>query len=194
MNDKITPEQSMLLITKMISTARGNVRHGSFHILFWGWLVLLISISHFLLMKYTSISHPDYLWGLIFPGILVSFFYGMHHGRKERHQSYIDRVFMWIWVTLCITVIIICIMMFESGPIIVPFVLMISGYAMFLSGKVLRFSPMIFGGVSFWVWAIAGYFLNNEYSLIVTALSIITGYLIPGYLLKKKEIEDAQAA
>jgi hypothetical protein len=41
----MTGEESLKVITAMINKTRINVIQSSFHLLFWGWLILACSIS-----------------------------------------------------------------------------------------------------------------------------------------------------
>ena len=36
----MTGEESLRIITEMINKTKVNIRQGSFHLLFWGWLIL----------------------------------------------------------------------------------------------------------------------------------------------------------
>ena len=74
--------------------------------------------------------------------------------------------------------------------IVNPMVLMLAGYATFISGKLLRFKPMVYGAISFWVWALIAYFVGPYYGMLITSAGIITGYIIPGVLLQRKNNES----
>ena len=54
-------EESLKIITEMITRTKANIRQGSFHLLFWGWLIFFCSLSEYLLYKLTDFSHPDYV-------------------------------------------------------------------------------------------------------------------------------------
>jgi hypothetical protein len=51
-------EESLRIITEMINKTKVNIRQGSFHLLFWGWLIFACSMSEFLLMKFTGLTSP----------------------------------------------------------------------------------------------------------------------------------------
>jgi hypothetical protein len=58
------------------------------------------------------------------------------------------------------------------------------GMGLFLSGGALQFKPLIYGGIFCWLCAIAGFEMQNIYLLLILALAVLGGYIIPGYLLK----------
>ena len=62
--------------------------------------------------------------------------------------------------------------------------LLIGGIATTTSGLLIKFRPLIIGGMSFFIFSIATTFVSNEYIALIVGAAIICGYLIPGYLLK----------
>ena len=64
----MTGEESLRIITEMINKTKVNISQGSFHLLFWGWLLIVCSLSEWLIAKFTSYAHPYYVWFLVIPG------------------------------------------------------------------------------------------------------------------------------
>ena len=83
----MTGEESLKIITEMINKTKVSIRQGSFHLLFWGWLLIVCSLSAWLLANYTSYAHPYFVWFLVIPGAFVSMIYGFVNGRKETVHS-----------------------------------------------------------------------------------------------------------
>ena len=73
----MTGEESLRIITEMINKTKVNIRQGSFHLLFWGWLILICSLSEYVLFKFTDFSTPWYVWFFVIPGVFVSMIYGI---------------------------------------------------------------------------------------------------------------------
>ena len=189
-NENLSNQESLEIIAKMINTAKGNVSQGAFHMLLWGWVVVILSTSHFVMLKFSLVAHPEAVWLLTLPTFFVSFFVGYKRGRKSKVHTHLDRTYAWIWMAFSITFVIIFFLIMGKWDIINPVILTMAGYATFLSGKVLKFKPMVYGGLAFWAWAIVAFFAGPLYGILVTALAISTGYLIPGYLLKMKTNES----
>jgi hypothetical protein len=55
----------------------------------------------------------------------------------------------------------------------------------FVSGGVISFRPLIYGGIVAWVAAIVAYFQTYEVQLLFTTLVVVVSYIIPGHLLKR---------
>jgi hypothetical protein len=62
--------------------------------------------------------------------------------------------------------------------------LLIAGIATTTTGLVIKFRPLIIGGMSFFVFSIAATFVTNEYLALLVGAALICGYLIPGYFLR----------
>jgi hypothetical protein len=67
-----------------------------------------------------------------------------------------------------------------------PYILMLAAIPTFISGFIIKFNPLKFGGISFWVFALIAYFAGPSISPLAVPAAMLTGYLIPGYILKKK--------
>jgi hypothetical protein len=189
-NENLSNQESLELISKMISTAKGNVGQGAFHMLLWGWVVMIVSAAHFVLLKFQLIAHPEAVWLLTIPTFFVSFYVGYKKGKKARVKTHLDRVYAWVWMAFTVTFLITFVLVMGKWDIINPMILTLAGYATFLSGVLLKFRPMIYGAIGFWIWAIIAYVAGPLYGILVTSAAICTGYLIPGYLLKMKTDES----
>ncbi|MCX6225075.1 MAG: hypothetical protein NTV01_10075 [Bacteroidia bacterium] len=183
---EFSPEESIELINKMLTRAKLTVEQGSFHMILWGWLISAICLGHFLLMKFTDLQHPYFIWWLTIIGGLISGIYGFRKGSRSIVRTYAGYVHMWVWMGFLISGIILFILLLDRPWVIGAFILMLAGYATFLSGIIIKFRPMIIGGILLWLSAVAAHFLDQEYALLINAIAIFLGYLVPGYMLRKK--------
>ena len=175
----MTGEESLKVITEMINKTKVNIRQGSFHLLFWGWLIFGCSLLEYTLYKFTDIRNSWYIWLLIIPGVFVSLIYGYASGKKSRIFTYADKLYMSIWIG------------FFLAATVAPFILLLAGYSTFMSGVTIKFRPLIAGGISFWILTIISRFLGPDLAPLAVPAAMLTGYLIPGYLLKRKVDHDA---
>jgi len=182
----MTGEESLRIITEMINKTKVNIFQGSFHLLLWGWLIFAISLTEYLLYKFTDFTHPYYVWFLVIPGIFVSMIYGIINGRKAKVHTYADRVFMWTWMGYIIAAAVLFVIQSKSMETVAPYILLLSGLPTFVSGFIIKFKPLIAGGICFWIIALIVNFAGPSLAPLGTPLAMLTGYLIPGYLLKNK--------
>jgi len=67
------------------------------------------------------------------------------------------------------------------------YTILIGGIGTMVTGLVLRFRPLVAGGVLFLVAYVISMCVLAEYKPLIQGIAVITGYLIPGYLLKYKK-------
>jgi hypothetical protein len=181
----MTGEESLKIITDMINKTKINIRQGSFHLLFWGWLIFGCALGEYLLRKFTDLP-SYYIWLLVIPGVFVSLGYGFATGRKATMRTYTSRVYIWIWIGFLFSTTILFIVHSKNMDTIAPYILLLAGFATFVSGFLIRFRALTIGGVCFWIMALVIYFAGPAFSSLGTAIAILPGYLIPGYLLRNR--------
>lgn len=183
----MTGEESLQIITEMINRTKVNFSQSIFHLLLWGWLVLACSIFEFLLTRFTSFATPWCVWYLTIPGVFVSMIYGSVKGRKARTSTYGDMINMWTWLGYIVAIIILFVLMRNNLENIPAFVLMLTGLPTFISGFVIRFRPLILGGVSMWIFSLVACFGGQDIAPFAVPVAMITGFLAPAYLLRSKK-------
>jgi len=184
-------EESLRIISDMINKTRVNIRQGIFHLLFWGWLTFFCALSVYLLSRFTGMERPWMIWFLTVPGIFVSFLYGYIKGKKSNVQTYADKVYMWVWIAFIFTAVVLFVLKSENMESFTPYILMLVGMPTFLSGIITRFNPLVAGGIAFWVFAIASHFAGSGTDMLIASAAVLSGYLIPGYMLKIKIDHDS---
>lgn len=186
----MTGEESLRVITQMINKTRVSVTQTSFHLLFWGWLILACSLSEFVLWRYTDWTHAWYVWYFVIPGVFVSLIYGFATGKKEKVYTYGTSIYVWTWMAFIFASIVFFIIQPKDSSIS-KYMLLMAAIPLFISGVVLRFRPLIWGAASFWFFALAAHFGGEIVSGLAMPVAMIIGYLIPGYLLRKRSSHEA---
>ena len=199
-NTNLTPEEGFDVINKAIANFKINYKESAKVFLLWGWILALTSISNFIILKILSNWEPSELkagnWELpglfilgnwvlfILIGFIIMFFMVRKMNKNKKVFSHIDKFIdnLW-WVTAPSFFIaaFICIKLGINPP---PLMLLVAGMATTTTGLVIKFKPLIFGGMSFFIFSIASTYVTNEYLALVVCGAIICGYLIPGYFLK----------
>ena len=81
--------------------------------------------------------------------------------------------------------------MFSSGysghEMQIGSIIVLTGLPTFVTGQLMRFRPLILGGVLFWVLGAVSYFAPMSMTVWLYIAAIFFGYLVPGYLLKRQE-------
>ena len=191
--NNLKPEESFAIINKAIANFKMNYKESAKTFLLWGWILTLASLSNFIILKilhnkgaYTLMG-PYSLgnWALfLLVGFVFMFFMLRKMNRNKKVFSHIDKSIdnLW-WVTVAAFFIATFISIkLEINP--PPVMLLIAGIATTTTGLIIRFRPVIVGGMLFFIFSIAATFVTNEFSALIVSASIFCGYVIPGYLLK----------
>lgn len=182
----MTSEESLEVIRAMISKSRVNLSRSSFHLLFWGWLIFACSLSEFFLWRFTDISKAWFVWYLVIPGIFVSLIYGFVKGKREHVFTYATSVFVWTWISFLCAGVVLFIVHSSQLQSFGWYILILAGIPTMISGAVLKFRPLFWGALSFWVVVLVAYFSGEVVRGLAVPTGMITGYLIPGYMLRRK--------
>ncbi len=175
------------VIFGMIENSKTNIRDNAFFYLLWGWLVLLASLLHFTLMK-LGVGYSYLVWPVIMTGgSIASVIAGIRLGRRASYITYLDKAIIFLWWGFFFTIIIpLAFAVAGKIPWGIANALIISLYGLgtFVSGGILRFRPLVVGGICCWIISLGAFWVPESYMLLLVALSIIIAYLIPGYMIR----------
>ncbi|HRH70294.1 MAG: hypothetical protein JNL43_13970 [Flavobacteriales bacterium] len=188
MDTNLSPEQSLKLIESMIGQAKKSFHRISFYFLLWGILLTLAMVAQLV----TARSAPGAEgWGWILASILGgigSAVYGAREGRREQAETLADRVMMWLWMAFVITLFATGVGAGVAGySTPVGSIIILTGLPTFTTGQLIRFKPLIFGGVLFWVLGVISFFVEPFIMGMLHIVSMVFGYIIPGIMLKRQE-------
>lgn len=181
----LSPQDSLALIESMIRQAKGKASHNSFYFLLWGWVIAICNFGMYSI--YTFSAYPTYapwVWTLTIPAWVITMIYGARQGRDQGVTSHLDRVNMWLWIAMAITITPAWAFGFKINWMVNAVLLMPVGAATFVSGVILKFLPLRLGGIAFWIAGIICYFLDPIDQYLAGGFAVILGYLLPGYLLR----------
>lgn len=184
----LSPQESLRVIRETIDLAKSSLRESGFHFLLWGWLVAGACIADYYFDA--VLHHPKHflVWlALLVIGVPTAFIYEWRRDKKEQAQRNIVRDWYGrVWLAFGISMFIGIVLMVNAHVSPIPMILVLVGFATFVSGSLLRFPPLIFGAVASWVGAVVCLPLSPQEHLLVQAAVMVLGYLIPGYWLNFK--------
>ena len=74
------------------------------------------------------------------------------------------------------------------GGNVLPYFIQLYGRGTFVAGCFLKFKPLVAGGITARMIAVAAIYLSYDYPMIAGAAAILVSYIIPGHLLKMKDV------
>ncbi len=195
--ENLSGSQSIELIQSMINRARNQFSENGHLYLVWGWVVLICSILEFILIRF--LDHPQHylVWMLTWLVLIYQFIYLYKNRKKEKVKTYTGEIVSYVWIVFAILLLITMIISSSQNGqynfrLISPFILALYGMPTFLSGKILRFPPLVFGGIGCWILALIAIYVPNEFQILFFGLAVIIAWIIPGYLLRKRYLTENQ--
>ena len=113
---------------------------------------------------------------------------GARQGRKEPVANPMDRVVGWVWGAFVITMLLLIFAFTSNGRDPGAAITLLTALPTFLTGQIMRFKPLVIGGIVFWIAGTVMAF-SGDPLVVVSAycLSMVFGYIVPGVLLKRQE-------
>jgi hypothetical protein len=180
-----TPEESLQLITSMIRQTKESVVDNSFYFLFWGWLSFVACMGEFILATVFEYPHHYYIWFLMPVGGIVTGIYQYRHKRKMQVKTVVSDSISHLWTGIGIMFFAIVFINFKIGwhYAFVQYILLY-GIGTFITGRIMKFNPLVWGGISNFILAFFAADYNMIYQSLFAAIALLLSYIIPGHMLK----------
>lgn len=203
---EISEKEGLLLISQMINTAKKEQKDDGRGWIIWGWLLFLASLLTLLNLKLHWKLDNFFFWNAF--GVLAILFfiyetiqYFFFKGRS-RVKTYTGDLFKRLNSGFFISLLFIILSMnvaarilfdrygsFDVTPINMGFAMLINLYAFWILiyGTALNFRPSVIGAYVTWGIGFAALFMKTfEQVMLLHALAVFAGYIIPGYIAKRE--------
>lgn len=181
--NELNPAQSLQIIADAIVKTKENIKAQSACFLLWGWLIATASLLFYFLHQFTStrfyfVPFPI----LVSIGIIATILYFRRAGNST--ESYLNFFLkqLWLGLGICFIVVVFINILIQEPPF--TYTLILGGTGTLVSGLVMRFKPLIIGGILFFAFAVCSLFVNDNLKPLLQGIAVLGGYLVPGYLLK----------
>ena len=182
-----SPLQSLQLIQSMIAKTKADLSDNRFYFLLWGWVSFMAILTQFLLKVVLGYKHHYIVWLITIPAVVITIVYSLRRNNKRVVKTFVGESMTYVWTGIGISFFVLSFIITnaEGGWINAwPFFILFYGLGTFISGRILKFSPLVIGGIFNWILAIVCIYIDFDYQLLVAAAAILTSYIIPGYLLR----------
>lgn len=183
--EKLRVEESLNIISEMISSSKYDLSSDRSIYLMWGYAVAISAIIHYVLQFHFEIREAYYVW-LSMPvlGIINTIYFARKKKEKKAH-TYIDRALSYIWLGFLFVILSLLVISPKlSWNGVYPVFMFLYGIATISTAGIIKFKPLAIGGVISVLCGIFAAYLNFEYQLLILAFAIICSFVIPGHLLK----------
>ncbi len=173
----------------MINKAKNRYSENGHLYLLWGWVILVCSLGHFVLENVFKIRQFYFVWFLTWAAVIYQFVYLRRSKRKRQVTTYTDEIIKYVWLVFIVMMVLLVVVVtrFSSHPANTDAVfLVLYGMPTFLSGIILKFRPLLSGGIFCWLLAILSLFVPYQYHMLFIAAAVIAAWIIPGFLLQSR--------
>lgn len=160
----------------------------SIYFLVWGWLTFFACTGQFVLKNIFQYEKHYLVWTVIIIGIVFSIYQGRKEEKTSKVKTYIDDSIKHLWTGMAVSFFVLGMILTKLGwgTAIFPFFIMMYGLGTFVSGSIIRFRPLIIGGILAWALAIGSTFVSYDYQMLFGAAAILISYIMPAYLLRSR--------
>jgi hypothetical protein len=187
---KLSEQESLQLIRQMIQTAKQEQKNDGIGWILWGWLLFAASILTWLNLELKWFS--TYLFWNVFGSIAaVLMIYeitrDLFFNKKEKVKTYTSDLFKRLNAGFFIFLIMIILSINLGVQPVKGFALLIGlyGFWILIYGAALNFKPSLIGAYITWGFGFAALFVREgqfELTMILHALAVFFGYIIPGHI------------
>ena len=184
---QISERESLALIASMVNKAKNTFSETGKLYIIWGWLIFLCCLVQFLALKIFN-KNISYIWFSTWVLLIYQIFFLRKKRRLRKVRTYTEEIngFVWLVFFICLLILAFIGIQFEQYQMIDPMILVLYGMPTFLSGIILKFRPLIVGGIICWLLAILSTFVNINFQLLLVAAGVAAGWIIPGYILRSR--------
>jgi len=183
-NSTLTPEQSLLLITKTIEETKERFKENGHILVFWGILMLIVIGSQLilsLLELYKFTMYPVYLYPL---GGVYMIYIWIKEKKKNMPKTIIGNILGNIgWIIGMNLMIMGFFFSSKLGEAMGPVFLILFALFIIVCGLSIKFKPLTIGGVLVNLIGLGSFFLDRDYHGFSMMLGAVVGFIIPGILL-----------
>ncbi len=180
----LTPEQSLLLITKTIEETKERFKENGHILVFWGTLTFIVFGSQLilsLLELYKFTIYPVYLFPM---GGIYMFYIWIKEKKKNTPKTIIGNILGSLgWVVGMNLLIMGFFFSGKLGEATAPVFLILLALMSIVCGLSIKFKPLFIGGVLTNLIGLGSFFFDTDYHGFSMMLGAMVGLIIPGILL-----------
>jgi len=184
---EIQPNESMQLIQEMIHVAKNKLADDGFFLILWGWLVIGASMAQYIMLQ-MGIENNWIVWpAMTVIGVTTSIIYAAKKSKERKVKTHIDKALDYVWGAFGIGLFLTLFMMGVHGIKASYFFLMLLyGIGTFISGGILNYKPLVYGGICSFAMAIVAHFVGKPEQLLCVSVALLLSYIIPGHMLRNE--------
>lgn len=194
MEERITPEESLLLISKTIEETKQRFKENGHIIILWGVLTFVVFASQYIFSAVGWYKKFDIIWTTaLFPlGMIYTIIY-IRKTVKKRNlpKTLLSRVMQTMGWAMGINLMLMGFFFrHQLGDAMAPVFIILLALSMIVTGASIKFKPLLIGGILLNLIGLGSFLVSREYHGFSLMLGSVVGLIIPGILLNKARKEN----
>jgi len=204
----MTEQESLQLIQQMINKAKNSYHEKGIGTMLWGSVITICSLVTFLRLEY-DFRLPFDIWWLTLIAIIPQLFISAKEKKERKIRSYNDDAMDYVWLCFGISIFLLIHInsnvLLKLNPVFSDYrslggnaedfnyysytssmMLLLYGMPTIITGAIMKFKPMLWGGILCWVCCVITVYTNVKIDYLLTALSASCAWLIPGIILWRR--------
>jgi hypothetical protein len=179
--------ESLKLITQIIETTKNSLSDRSHYFLLWGWAVATGCLTQYYLKAILHYPRHYYAWLITPAAIAIHFIFVYNDHKKENVKTFINEATAYLWTSIGFSFFVLGFVFAKIGwQYCYPFYILFYAIGTYVSGSLIKFRPLIIGGLLCFVLVIVCVYQSYDHQMLVTAFAIVISYIIPGYMLRNQ--------
>ena len=174
-------------IAGVINRTKENLKPISINFIFWGIFIIVLSLFHYVfpaVIESTKYSAMLYWTILPIAGMLLTVYYNLKLRKNLGYETHLSRVIKIIWGVFNISWIYIIMLSFNlKNYHPVPPILFLLSLILIMTGLIIKFNPIIFGGIFLLLFTFYLNFNPGINLFLVNIVGVSLGMLLPGLSL-----------
>lgn len=184
-------KEQVEIIDKVLSEMQQNIANESWHLLMWGWLVLISCTAHYALTSQGLFNWLPALWlTTMGSGILTEVLVSLRKNKKAYSITFADKVMISVWGAISLSNMLIAFIAPHFGVIpytaVIPLIMLLIWVATLVTGITINYTPATALSFAWLLGALICANIKPENQILVMAGSTLLGFLAPSYALKLK--------
>lgn len=184
-------QKSMKTIQEMLQVSKRKFQSDGILFIVWGWIMAIHYMVLFVLGYLnltTQMSHgiKYIVTGLVFFGFAFTVFYIFQQRKKV--QTYIGISLRYVWAAMFFSLVLVNVIQFRvlqeiNFELQHPIFMVIIASATVVTGGILRYQLIVYGGITFALLAFISSRLPLESQLLIESMAWLLAFVIPGHIL-----------
>ena len=187
-------EEQIEVISKVINSTKENLKPLSLNFIFWGSLIVVMSLIHYSIRQFIQYTeYSSLLFWTILPilGMICTIVYNIKIRKVLGYETYLNRVIKIIWGIFNLSWLVMVVTSLLNGinnP--VPEILFLLSTTLITTGIIIKFKPIVIGGILLMLFTVYINFNPNINFLIVNIIGVSLGMLVPGISLYFSKVNE----